>query len=235
MTAADALPSSPAIDEGDLARICEEFRTKGRAFLKGLVPPEVAAGMTYQAQIGAKKPKGPALATPNVSKKSTIELYGFMWPSLLGLHWGLTPAVEAASGARLLPTYAYFRTYQRGDICKVHIDRPSCEHSLSLTIGYSDGAPWGLSVGREEWDTEKIAGKAMLPDFGDEPHDTFEMQPGDGVLYKGCERRHGRAEPNPNRWSAHLFLHWVDRDGPNAEWAFDKQQISADGDFAFPG
>ena len=23
----------------------------------------------------------------------------------------------------------------------------------------------------------------------------------------------GRTAPNPNRWSAHLFLHWVERDG----------------------
>jgi hypothetical protein len=28
-------------------------------------------------------------------------------------------------------------------------------------------------------------------------------------------------EPNPNRWSAHLFLHWVERDGPYAEHAFE--------------
>jgi hypothetical protein len=27
--------------------------------------------------------------------------------------------------------------------------------------------------------------------------------------------------PNPNSWSAHLFLHWVDRDGPHAAHAFD--------------
>jgi hypothetical protein len=29
--------------------------------------------------------------------------------------------------------------------------------------------------------------------------------------------------PNPNRWSAHLFLHWVERDGEFAGEAFDKQ------------
>jgi hypothetical protein len=27
--------------------------------------------------------------------------------------------------------------------------------------------------------------------------------------------------PNPNGWSIHLFLHWVDRDGPVRDQAFD--------------
>jgi len=47
------------------------------------------------------------------------------------------------------------------------------------------------------------------------------MKPGDAVLYEGVHHRHGRTDPNPNRWSAHLFLHWVDRDGPYRDHAFD--------------
>jgi len=42
------------------------------------------------------------------------------------------------------------------------------------------------------------------------------------VLYRGVQRRHGRTRPNPNGWSAHLFLHWVERGGPYADFAFDK-------------
>ncbi|WP_156767779.1 hypothetical protein [Candidatus Viadribacter manganicus] len=37
------------------------------------------------------------------------------------------------------------------------------------------------------------------------------MQPGDA----------GRVSLNPNRWPAHMFLHWVDRNGPHAAHAFD--------------
>ncbi len=237
MSATETLdrPLTPTLHTGDLADRAAEFREKGRVLLDGVVPPEVAAGLTYQAQVGAKKPKGPALTQAPVSKKSTIEIYGFLWPSLLGFHWGLTPAIEAAAGVRLLPTYSYFRTYQRGDVCKIHIDRPSCEHSFSLTIGYSDDKPWALCVGEKQWTEEAMKAHPMTDDFGEEAYSGFAMQPGDGVLYKGCERRHGRVDPNPNRWSAHLFLHWVDRDGPNAEWAFDKQRVFTDGDFAFPG
>ena len=47
------------------------------------------------------------------------------------------------------------------------------------------------------------------------------MQPGDAVLYRGIDRRHGRTSPNPNQWSAHLFCHWVAADGPYRHLAFE--------------
>lgn len=211
----------------------ECYAERGYVLLPGLTPPEVAASMTFQAQVGQKRPNGPALAQPNVSCLPTIELYGYAWPTLRGLHWGLTSIVQQAAGVALLPSYAYFRTYQQGDRCKVHIDRPSCEHSLSLTIGYVDGAPWALCIGARDWSIEEMQAEPMAADFGDEAFAAIAMQPGDGVLYKGVVRRHGRVSPNPNRWSAHLFLHWVERDGPNAQWAFDRQKVVADGDFRF--
>jgi len=59
-------------------------------------------------------------------------------------------------------------------------------------------------------------------DFAEEDsHVAVPMQAGDAVLYQGVHRHHGRTTPNPNRWSAHLFLHWVARNGPYANQAFD--------------
>jgi hypothetical protein len=46
-------------------------------------------------------------------------------------------------------------------------------------------------------------------------------------MYRGVNHRHGRIEPNPNRWSAHLFLHWVDANGPFADQAFDHVAFEA--------
>ena len=57
------------------------------------------------------------------------------------------------------------------------------------------------------------------------------MAVGDAVLYQGVHHHHGRTTPNPNRWSAHLFLHWVERDGPYADHAFDQQALPAHVDF----
>lgn len=40
--------------------------------------------------------------------------------------------------------------------------------------------------------------------------------------------------PNPNAWCAHLFLHWVDVDGPFKEWTFEKKPMPQPAGFAFP-
>ncbi len=71
--------------------------------------------------------------------------------------------------------------------------------------------------------TRPISGEnKVADDFGDEPFESFSMQAGDGVLYRGSLRRHGRIVPNPNRWSAHAFLQWVDPDGPHSGEAFER-------------
>ena len=130
--------------------------------------------------------------------------------------WGLTPMVSQAVGKDLLPTYDYLRIYRKGDTCRVHSDRYSCEHSLSLTLGYSDDAPWDLQVEKRRTDPSAQVEENFPSDFA-----SIGMKPGDAVLYQGVHHRHGRTDPNPNRWSVHLFLHWVDRDGPYGEHAFD--------------
>ena len=55
------------------------------------------------------------------------------------------------------------------------------------------------------------------------------MGSGDAVMYQGVNHRHGRLQPNPNSWSAHLFLHWVDADGPHSDQAFDRPALKANG------
>ena len=67
-----------------------------------------------------------------------------------------------------------------------------------------------------------------IDDFGDEPFSSVEMQPGDAVLYRGMDLRHGRIKPNPNTWSAHLFLFWVERDGNFKQHAFDAQRLRSE-------
>jgi hypothetical protein len=111
----------------------------------------------------------------------------------------------------------------------VHHDRPSCEHSLSLTLDYSDGAVWPLEIGSDE--TQPSA--KVEENFGSEGFASVPMLVGDAVLYRGVNHRHGRTQPNPNAWSVHLFLHWVDRDGPYKDHAFDGQMTAAPVSFQF--
>src|SRR3546814_13908933 len=56
----------------------------------------------------------------------------------------------------------------------------------------------------------------------------IEMKPGDAVLYRGIDLRHGRTQPNPNHWSAHLFLFWVERGGEFEQHAFDEQRLRSE-------
>ena len=101
---------------------------------------------------------------------------------------------------------------------------------MSLTLAYSDGRAWPLELGREG-----AAGPEdiIASGFGSEPMSSLAMEVGDAVAYQGVDHRHGRTMPNPNRWSAHLFLHWIDPDGPHADRAFDGRGIPELVDFTF--
>jgi len=213
-------------------KVVGNYAEDGYAHLQGLIPPEVAQAFLQ----GLKQDMGPG-AVPlsrvtehvNLLNRPAFEVYGHHYKPMLYFLWGLTPTMSEIVGRELLPTYDYFRIYRAGDVCRVHCDRYSCEHSLSLTLGYSDGKVWNLEVARETRDPSA----AISEEFGDQAYSAIAMEVGDAVLYEGVHHRHGRTRPNPNGWSAHLFLHWVDRDGPYSEHAFDGQVKPAPVDFQF--
>jgi hypothetical protein len=201
------------------------YEQDGYALVRGLIAPEVAKALLerVQLEVEARGRTLQSFAQGNpLLRKAAVEISGHFHPPLLTFLWGLTPIVSQLTGRDLLPSYDYFRIYQQGDICRVHADRPSCEHSMSLTLGYSDGRPWSLDLGARPANAPEPLGD----DFGGEAFASLAMQPGDAVLYRGVRLRHGRITPNPNRWSAHLFLHWVDRHGPHADHAFDAKRIA---------
>jgi predicted 2-oxoglutarate/Fe(II)-dependent dioxygenase YbiX len=118
----------------------------------------------------------------------------------------LTPHFEKACGKRLHPTYAYARLYAPGDELKIHTDRPACEISATLTLGF-EGDVWPIYMGDEnKTNVSKI-----------------EMDVGDAVLYRGMDKHHWREPYKEGKWQAQVFLHYVDADGPHAEWKYDKR------------
>ena len=156
-------------------------------------------------------------------RKNAIEIHGRNYAPLLALHWGLTPTVAGIVGRDLLPSFVFFRIYFEGDVLRVHSDRAGCEISLSLTLASSDSQPWPLSIGTAPADPSR----GVEEDFGDEPFDSFAMNAGDALLYRGTERCHGRLQPNPNRWSAHAFFMWVDAAGEHHDRAFERLDLGA--------
>jgi len=113
-----------------------------------------------------------------------------------------TPVVSDIVGEYVLPAYTYGRMYQNGSALRPHIDRPSCEISLSIHL---DGdREWALSM-KDKKDNQK----------------DFIMKPGDALLYLGTEYVHWR-EPYEGEYYAQIFLHYVRSRGEFADHYFDK-------------
>ena len=110
----------------------------------------------------------------------------------------LADPLSEVIGRKLVPTYTYARIYRPGEVLKKHTDRPSCELSATLTLGYdSDDGIWPIF-------------------FDDEREIEVELDVGELAFYKGAEVVHWREEFKGN-WHVQVFLHYVDADGPYAE------------------
>jgi hypothetical protein len=204
----------------------KSYRSRGYAHVKQLLPPLVLQLFHGRMQVVLDLKNSPRFRSQSwLVTKPTIEVYSMHYAPMAAFHWGLTPVAAEIAGCELLPSYAYFRVYQQGDICVVHSDREACEHSMSLTVELADNLPWALCIGENEVEQPP----APERDFGAEQFAALPMSAGDAVMYRGVRHRHGRVDPNPNRWSAHLFLHWVDVEGPHADQAFDRAALKKAG------
>ena len=92
------------------------------------------------------------------------------------------PIMKKETNLDLIPTYSYARVYEKGSILKRHKDRPSCEISTTLNLG---GDPWAIYL-------EGIK---------------VDLEPGDMLVYSGCELEHWRDEFTGNI-CAQVFLHY---------------------------
>ena len=128
------------------------------------------------------------------------------------LQYGLQ-GMRDITGLNLKPTYSYWRLYKTGDILKRHKDRPSCEVSTTLCLGYNND---NLKGRKKDWDkydwpmwVDKTGG------FGNKGIPVH-MKPGDMIVYRGCEIEHWR-EPFLGANHAQVFLHYNNVDGPYGE------------------
>ena len=146
-----------------------------------------------------------------------IRLWNLLW--IFSSH-----SVEQLSGHRLFPTYAYFRVYRNGDNLNPHIDRPSCEISFSICLGYDvSNAPeenyrWPLYVDNSRDYRRSLKQSLSKPQPGE--GSAIMLNPGDCVIYRGCEVKHWRDHFRGN-YQAQAFVHYVDQDGPYTRYRFD--------------
>src|SRR5690349_10081347 len=118
------------------------YHQDGYSSISPLIPPEVAAAFLHRLQSDLEQSRVSldlySRQSPLLTKGS-IEIGALSYKPMLTFLWAMTPIISELTGRELLPTYNYFRIYRKGDVCRVHSDRPASEHAVSLTLGYSDG------------------------------------------------------------------------------------------------
>jgi hypothetical protein len=141
----------------------------------------------------------------NADKNQVIGAHSkYADPVMESLLLKLQPTMENATGLSLYPTYSFYRVYRNGDTLDRHKDRPSCEISCTLSFNYS------YEDSDYSW-----------PIFMD--GEAIHLKPGDIAVYRGIENEHWR-EPftyPEQAWHVQAFLHYVDVNGPHAEWKYD--------------
>ena len=116
------------------------------------------------------------------------------------------PAMEEQTGLELAPTYSFSRVYQGGEELTPHTDRPSCEISVTINVACT-GNVWPIWMQYKDNDPVKCM-----------------LNPGDAVVYKGCEVTHWRRKLPKGQINVQFMLHYVDKNGPYAEYKFDKRE-----------
>jgi hypothetical protein len=108
---------------------------------------------------------------------------------------------------------------------------------MSLTLGLSNDLLWAFHISDRRYEAEKEAPVKSLKDNESVAFHAIELGVGEAVIYNGINYVHGRLHPNPNKWAAAIFLHWVDRHGKYAKHAFDGRasEIVRRASFVFPG
>ena len=117
---------------------------------------------------------------------------------------GVKPRIEELSGLTLDPTYSFLRVYRRGHRLPRHLDRASCEVSVSVNLGPKLEQPWPI------WLKGPLSESAV------------DLAPGDAVLYRGIECEHWR-DPLEANEQTQVFLHYVERDGKYSAHKYDKR------------
>ena len=147
--------------------------------------------------------------------KGSLSRYYF--PLYKYIHTGIRRKIEKIIGRKLYNTYYYDRFYLPGHGLKLHTDRDACEISVTMHVSSNCKNLWPFWV-------KTVSG---------EKH-SIQLQEGDAIIYKGCERPHWR-EPLPREYEKkwfrtvekedlyyhQVFFHYVLADGERSHCAYD--------------
>jgi hypothetical protein len=183
------------------------FKKHKYTSVEKLVPIDICRVITKYSLIKEETEFSPDLG-PRAQVENSHSVYGDTLMETM-LHF-LQPHIEKNTGLSLCPTYTYYRVYRPGMKLTIHRDRPSCEISATICFGFnytltSDDYRWGMYV---------------------EPGVCIKQNPGDAIIYRGCDVDHWRDtfEAGPNSYQVQAFFHYIDVSGPYyPEYAYDKR------------
>lgn len=204
--------------------MCEQmnvFNTQGYVHLDGFLDKENCTQLTEEL----KKLVGGGNSSHDEQCPQSQSIYGV--PIFDSLLEQLTLHFEKFSGKKLYPTYAYARLYAPGEELKIHTDRPSCEISATITLGF-EGNVWPIYFGdyADENTGRKVVNQQKETKWITNESE-IKMEVGDAVLYRGMDKVHWRNKYTEGKWQAQVFLHYVDAAGIHAEWKYDKRPCLA--------
>lgn len=180
------------------------FQSKGYIKVESLVDTQTI--QTISQYFENKINRGEWTAKSEISKNESSKFGYYADPLIEVMLKKCLPAIEKQTGLELEPTYSFSRVYQEGEELEPHTDRPSCEVSATINVACT-GDIWPIWVQYENNDPVKCM-----------------LKPGDAVIYKGCEVTHWRRKLPKSQINVQFMLHYVNKNGPNAEYKFDKRE-----------
>ena len=187
------------------------FEENGYVIIKNFIKPEISNLLYEYTKLKSrrallKEAKNPDLYYRYIDgdfedpqAPGACSLYGD--PIMDALLQNSTKFISDTIQIDLIPTYSYWRLYITDNVLEKHKDRPSCEYSTTLSLGYDTS---NVTDTKYNW---PIYIKSYKGDIK-----PVELDAGDMVIYKGCDVEHWRdAYKGLNH--SQVFLHFNKKNG----------------------
>jgi hypothetical protein len=184
-------------------RTARKFRKNRYLLVKGLLPTALLEYLKIYYRVLLDN----ELFTRDSQCPTSLSLGGD--PGLDSVLEWVRPEIGRLVGFELAPTYSYTRRYAKGELLKRHLDRSSCEVSVTVSIKIPDrAAPSVVYLKPPNSRITKIS-----------------MREGDGCVYAGAEIEHWRDRFRVDGY-IQLFLHFISKTGPHyPEYLHDGRQF----------